>query len=490
MPSASSPAARRTGHPAGNAKLALLNASVATESRERIAVLVAAIVASSMSYIDSTALIVALPVIKAKLPAGDAQAQWIIEGYLLFLSALILIGGALGDRYGRRRLFALGVWIFALSSVACAVAMQPGFLIVARCVQGAGAALMIPESLALITAAYDARTRGRAIGIWAAASAITMAAGPVLGGWLTQTFSWRWVFWINIPLAIGVLWLVYLRVPENRAENVGGKPDLAGSALVTVALGLMVAGLMQMQQRLADPSALSLLILGGILFAAFVFVERRASAPIVPLHLFASRSFTVASIYTFLLYAALGGALFFVPFELQHIMRYTPLDAGLALLPAIVLIAAGSPVSGALATRTGTRLTLVAGAGIAALGFGLFAKLGYGASYATSVLPATIVLGVGLAVAVAPLVTAVMGAADADDVGAASGVNNSISRIGNLVAIAVLGIVIAASGAGPMPTQAHPEGFGHAMLGAAAMSLLAASVAMLFPRGACDRRPG
>lgn len=450
--------------------------------RTRSAVLVAAIVASSMSYIDSTALTVALPVIKAKLPAGDAQAQWIIEGYLLFLSALILIGGALGDRYGRRRLFTLGIWIFALSSVACAVAIQPGFLIVARCVQGAGAALMIPESLALITAAYDARTRGRAIGIWAAASAITMAAGPVLGGWLTQTFSWRWVFWINIPLAIGVLCLVYLRVSESRAENVGGKPDLAGSALVTVALGLVVGGLMQMQQRLADPSAFLLLIAGVVLFAAFVFAERRALAPVVPLRLFASRRFTIASIYTFLLYAALGGALFFVPFELQHIMGYTPLDAGLALLPTIALIAAGSPLSGALATRTGARRPLVAGAGIAALGFGLFVKLGYGAPYATSVLPATIVLGVGLAIAVAPLVTTVMGAADANDVGAASGVNNSISRVGNLVAIAVFGIVIAAPGGGPLPTPSHPEGFGHAMLGAAAMSLLAAAVATLFPR--------
>jgi EmrB/QacA subfamily drug resistance transporter len=461
-----------------------VTASVAPESRLRIAVLVAAIVASSMSYIDSTALTVALPVIKAKLPASDAQAQWIIEGYLLLLSALILIGGALGDRYGRRRLFALGIWVFALSSIACAVAAQANFLIIARCAQGVGAALMIPESLALITAAYDARTRGRAIGIWAAASAITMAAGPVLGGWLTQAFSWRWVFWINIPLAIGVLCIVYLRVAESRAENVRGKPDLLGSALVTVALGLIVAGLMQMQQRLGDPIALSLLIAGVAVFAAFVFVERRASAPVVPLHLFASRKFAIASIYTFLLYAALGGALFFVPFELQHIMRYTPLDAGLALLPTIALIAAGSPVSGALATRTGARMPLVAGAGIAALGFGLFVKLGYGAAYAASVLPATIVLGLGLAGAVAPLVTTVMGAADADDVGAASGVNNSISRIGNLVAIAVLGIVIAATGGGPLPTATHPEGFGHAMLGAAAMSLLAASVAMLFPRGA------
>lgn len=434
-----------------------------------------------MSYIDSTALIVALPVMKAKLPANDSQAQWIIEGYLLFLSALILIGGALGDRYGRRRLFALGTWIFALSSIACALAMHPAFLIVARCVQGVGAALMIPESLALITAAYGARERGRAIGIWAAASAITMAAGPVLGGWLTQAFSWRWVFWINIPLACVVLALAYLRISESRAEAGRGNVDVLGSACVTLALGLIVVALIQMQSRLATPTSLSLLGAGMLLFVAFVFIERRVSAPVAPPRLFTSRAFTVASVYTFLLYAALGGALFFVPFELQHIMGYTPLAAGLALLPTIALIAVCSPFSGMLAARIGARIPLVVGAGISALGYYLFVRLGNGAPYFGSVLPATIVLGIGLAVAIAPLVTAVMGAADADDVGAASGINNSISRIGNLVAIAVFGIVIAATGGGALPTASHPEGFRDAMLAATALALAAAIVGGLLP---------
>jgi MFS family permease len=308
-----------------------------------------------------------------------------------------------------------------------------------------------------------------------------MALGPVLGGWLTQAFSWRWVFGINIPLAVVVLALAYLRVPESRAERDRGKLDLIGSACITLALGLVVLALVQMQQRLADPSSLLLLCAGVLLLVAFVFVERRAAAPIVPLRLFASRGFDLASIYTFLLYAALGGVLFFVPFELQHVMLFSPLSTGLALLPTIALIAVCSPLSGMVAARIGARPPLVFGAATAALGFSLFARLGAGASYLADVLPATIVLGLGLGVAIAPLITAVMGAANPDDAGAASGINNSISRVGNLVAIAVFGIVIAATGGGPLPTASHPEGFQHAMLGAGALALGAALFASLLP---------
>ncbi|HLY01888.1 MAG TPA: MFS transporter [Candidatus Cybelea sp.] len=465
-------------------------ASAGAGARSPFAVLVAAILASSMSYIDITALTVALPIVKAKLPASDSQAQWIVEGYLLFLSALILIGGALGDRYGRRRLFILGIWIFALSSIACAIAMEPAALILARCVQGVGAALMIPESLALITATYGARERGRAIGIWAAASAITMTAGPVLGGWLTQEYTWRLVFWINIPLAVVVLFLAYARVPESRAEDVAGRPDLLGSALITVALALIVGALMQLQHRLANALSVPLGIAGLAFFAAFVIVEHHSSAPVVPLRLFASRRFRIANVYAFLFYAAIGGELFFVPFELQHIMLYTPLATGLALLPTIALIAAGSPISGTIASRFGERLPLVSGAAVTALGIALFAKLGFGASYSDSVLPATVVLGIGIAVTVPPLLTTVMGAADADDVGAASGVNNAISRVGNLFAIAVLGVVVATAGGGALPAPAYPEGFRNAMLAAAAMSLAAAFVAIFLPaRGALKSGP-
>jgi EmrB/QacA subfamily drug resistance transporter len=440
-----------------------------------------------MSYIDGTALTVALPKMAIELRATPAQTEWIFEGYLLFLSALILIGGALGDRYGRRRLFALGTWGFTLSSLACAFARNADFLIVARCVQGVGAALMIPGSLALITAAYGPRERGRAIGIWAAASAITMALGPALGGWLTQTFSWRWVFGINIPLAAVVLSLAYLRVPESRAERDRGKLDLLGSACITLALGLIVLALVRMQQSLADPSSLSLLGVGLLLLVAFVFVERRAVAPIAPLRLFASRAFNLASVYTFLLYAALGGVLFFVPLELQRVMLFTPLKAGLALLPTIALIAGCSPLSGMLAARIGARPPLVLGAGIAAIGFALFAALGPHATYLGNVLPATLVLGIGLGIAIAPLVTAVMGAAGADDAGAASGINNSISRVGNLVAIAIFGIVITATGKVALPTPDNPAGFQHAMLGAGALALAAAICAAFLSAAAATR---
>jgi EmrB/QacA subfamily drug resistance transporter len=429
-----------------------------------------------MSYIDSTALTVALPTIKAKLGASDAQSQWVIEGYLLFLSALILIGGALGDRYGRRALFVLGTWIFALSSIACAVAFDPVWLVVARCVQGVGAALMIPESLALITAVFPPSGRGRAIGTWAAASAITMAAGPVLGGWLTESFSWRYVFWINVPLAVIVLLLAHLAIPESRSEGATDRPDFLGSSCITIALGLIVAALIQIPRSGASLGALAMLGAGALLLIAFVFVERRAAAPVAPPRLFAKRTFVVANLYAFLLYGALGAALLFVPFALQQ-AAYTPLRTGLALLPTIALIAVGSPFAGALATRIGTRIPLVAGAVIAAAGFGLFVRLGADAPYFDTVLPATLVLGIGLAIAIAPLITAAMSSADPGDVGAASGINNSVSRVGNLVAIAVLGIVIAASGGGALPSAAHPEGFVHAMLGTACMSLAAALAA-------------
>ena len=446
------------------------------------AVLVAAIVASGMSYIDGTALTVALPVIKAHLPATDAQAQWVTEGYLLFLSALILIGGALGDRYGRRLLFEIGTLTFALASIACGLSGDPTILIVARCVQGIGAALMIPESLALITASYGAGERGGAIGIWASASAVTAAAGPVLGGWLTQAISWRAVFWINVPLAAIVLVLSRRGIPESRAAGVRGMPDVLGSACITVALGLIVFALIDVQSARPDPFWLPALVVGVVLLALFPLIERRASAPVAPPRLFANPGFSLANLYTLLLYAGLGGALFFVPFQLQHVLGYSPLDAGLALLPTIALIALGSPISGRLTPRIGARAPLALGAAVAATGFALFARALVGTPYATSVLPATLLLGVGLAIAVAPLTTAVMGAADADDVGAASGINNSISRIGNLVAIAILGIVVAASGGGALPTAQHPEGFVHAMLAACAMALAAASTAVFLPR--------
>ncbi len=455
----------------------------------RTAVLVAAIIASSMSYIDGTAITVALPVIKARLPASDAQAQWTVEGYLLFLSALILVGGGLGDRYGRRRLFTLGIWTFALASIACALASSASLLVAARCVQGIGAALMIPESLALITAVYDPKARGGAIGVWAAASALTMAVGPLVGGWLTQSMSWRFVFWINVPLAIAVLVLCATRVPESRARDVRGRPDVVGSACAAAGLGLVVVAMMQLQEA-RHPFAVWLAAGGIALLVAFVFIERIASAPVAPLRLFTSRAFSLANLYTLLLYAALGGALFYVPFELQHVMNYTPLSSGLALLPTIALVALFSPGAGKLSGRIGARLPLVAGGATAALGFALFARLHAGAAYLENVFPPTMLVGIGLSILVAPLVAAVMGAADSDDVGAASGINNAISRVGNLVAIATLGLIIALRGGGPLPQASHPHGFANAMFAAALMAAAAALVALFLPaRASSEEAP-
>jgi EmrB/QacA subfamily drug resistance transporter len=475
-------------------------------------VLAAAIIASSMALIDSSAVNVSLPIIQARLHATAAEIQWIVEGYALFLSALILIGGALGDRYGRRLLFLIGTWLFTGTSVACALANDPAFLVGMRCIQGIGAASMIPGSLALITATFEERTRGRAIGIWSAASAVTMAAGPVLGGWLTQTLTWRAIFLINVPFAAAALTLTYLCVPESRAGS-HGKPDVAGSACITVALGLITLGLIEVQA--GEKIVSSIALCAGVLAAlAFVTVERRADSPVVPLRLFASRAFTIANLYTLLLYAGLGGALFFVPFELINAMHYTPTAAGAALLPTIGLIGAFSPLSGLLADRIGARMPMVVGAAVAAIGFALYGRLGVDATYLTSVLPAALVLGIGAALFVSPLTTAVMNATDPDDLGAASGINNSVSRTGGLIAIALLGIVVVivaqhalppalqasfmgtarqalltgAPPAGFAPSQslalheAYTLGFRAAMFSAAALAAGASVIAFFLPR--------
>jgi predicted MFS family arabinose efflux permease len=276
--------------------------------------------------------------------------------------------------------------------------------------------------------------------------------------------------------------LAYFLVPESRAEGDRSKPDLLGSACVTIALGLVVIALIQMQRSLADPLSLSILGAGLALFVAFLFIERRTRAPVVPLRLFGSRAFAIANLYTLLIYAALGGALFFVPFELIDVMKYAPTAAGAALLPTIASVAVLSPFSGMVADRIGPRVPLIVGGAIAAVGYALFTRLGVGASYAGSVLPATVVLGVGFAILVSPLISTVMGAAGRNDVGAASGINSAISRVGNLIAIAAFGIVIAANGGRALPTAAHPQGFRDAMLGAAALALAGAVLACFLQR--------
>jgi EmrB/QacA subfamily drug resistance transporter len=416
-----------------------------TQSHAGMWVLVAAIVGSSMAMIDGTAVNVALPLIQKDFNASSEAVQWIVEGYLLFLSALILIGGALGDRFGRKRVFGIGIGVFAGASLWCAVAPSIGHLIVARCVQGIGGALATPGSLALISANFSGAARGRAIGTWSGFSAITTAIGPVLGGALAQAFSWRAVFFINIPLAAFVVIVLVARVPESRDPSAAKDVDLVGAILATLGLGALVYGLVRMQGGGLDLTGTVAVVAGLVLLVGFVLYERVARNPMMHLDLFRNRMFAVTNLYTLFLYAALGGSLYFVPFNLLNVQGYTPTAAGAALLPFIVIMFTLSRFSGGLVARVGVRAPLVVGAFIAGLGFVAYAMTGVGHSYWVSFFPAAVILGFGGAAFVAPLTTAVMGAVSEEHAGIASGVNNAIARTAGLIAIAVLGIALAAT---------------------------------------------
>ncbi|MDM0020080.1 MFS transporter [Variovorax saccharolyticus] len=410
-------------------------------------VLAAAIVGSSMAFIDGTVVNVALPAIQADLQASAFQAQWVVESYALFLAALLLVGGSLGDHFGRRRIFALGVALFALASAACALAGDVQQLILARAVQGVGAALLVPGSLALISAAYPEKERGRAIGTWSGASGITAAIGPVLGGFLVDHYSWIWAFLVNLPMAAVVLWICWRHVPESRGgAATGERLDLWGAALATLALGGIVYAFIEAPTQGWQAPAVRAAWLGGIAASVgFVAVELRVRSPMLPLSLLRIGNFGGANLLTLLLYAALGGGLFFFPLNLIQVQGYSATAAGAALLPFILIMFALSGWAGQLVDRFGPRLPLVVGPGIAAAGFALFALPGVGAGYWTSFFPAVVVLGFGMTVTVAPLTTTVMNAVGPDLAGIASGVNNAVSRAAAVLAIAVFGVVMAAA---------------------------------------------
>jgi EmrB/QacA subfamily drug resistance transporter len=397
-----------------------------------------------MTFIDGTVVNVALPALQKDLHATITDVQWVIEAYTLFLGALILLGGSMGDQLGRKRVFLFGVVSFTAASALCGLATSPRALIAARAMQGIGAAFLVPGSLSIISATFEGAERGRAIGTWSGFSAITTAVGPVLGGWLIEHVSWRAAFFLNVPLAAVVVFLTVRFIHETRDSSRSRQLDWKGAALGVVGLGGIVYGLLEWPPLgLTHPFVVTALFVGAASLILFVIVEHLEHNPMMPLGVFRSRTFALANLLTLLLYGALSIVFFLLPLDLIQLQHYSATAAGAALVPFAIIMFAGSRWAGGLVARVGPRLPLTVGPIVAAVGVLLFTRVGSGGSYWSAVFPAICLLGFGMTVTVAPLTTTVMGAVKSAHAGVASGINNTVSRVAGLLAIAVFGVVLA-----------------------------------------------
>ena len=440
-------------------------------------VLAIAVLGSGIAFLDGTVVNVALPEIGRDLNASTSSLQWIVNGYLLTLASLILLGGSLGDRHGRRRVFVIGVGLFTAASLLCAVAPNAESLIAARLLQGVGGALLTPGSLAMIESSFRRPDRARAIGAWSGLTGVAAAVGPLLGGYLVEAVSWRAIFFINVPVGLFVLVMAGRHVPETRDPDAAGRLDFGGAALAALGLAGTTYALIEGPDAGASAAVLAAGIGGVAALVAFVIVERRSANPMLPLGIFASRQFSAANVVTFFVYAALGGFfLLFVAF-LQIALGYSPLAAGAASLPVTALMLALSARSGALAQRIGARIPLTVGSLVIAAGLLLMTTIDEGDDYLSSVLPAVTVFGLGLTLVVAPVTATVLAAADPRHSGIASGINNAVSRVGGLLAVAVLPVLGGLSGDAFYDPVAMTEGFDVAMTVAAGLAALGGAVA-------------
>ncbi len=432
------------------------------------AVIAAAVLGSGMTLLDGTVVNVALRTIGEDLDAGLSTLQWITNGYLLTMSALILLGGSLGDRFGRRRIFVIGTVWFAVASLLCGIAPTSGILVAARVLQGVGAALLTPGSLAMIQGAFEPDSRARAIGAWSGLGSVAAAIGPFVGGALVELAHWRWIFLLNIPIAVATVVVAQRWVPETRDPSAARRPDLAGALLATVSLGAVTYALIEWHSPYGPTAGL----VGVVAGAAFVLVERRVRHPMVPLGLFADRVFGAANAMTLLVYGALGAVTFFLVLQLQTVAGLGALRAGLATLPITVCLLLFAARGGAIGTRIGPRIPMTAGPvamGVATL---LLGRVGADSSYWLDVLPALTRFGLGLALMVAPLTATVLAAAPDRHAGIASGVNNAVARAGSLLAVAALPVAVGLAGDDYADPAAFDAAYGAAMVACAVLLVL------------------